>query len=373
MGSGARNTPDVIDGPLTIAELREAAGPATVVYLAATGEGGLALILRPKGAPVEAVELEDLTMAAAMELTAALEYAVDKPAPAVCVEVCERLWLTAMARLLPKLRDAREVVLIPGGALAGLPWHAAKLPGRSGGYVLDELAISYMPNIRSLPVTRKAWENMPRRMRALAVEVPKPTGSTALPATANEVAAVQAHDGVDFPVTLLSGAEATARRLRDAMAQHELIHFAGHAFADPNDPLAGALMLVHGEYLTVRELMASGIGVGRFAVLSACETARVDDLMSDEMVSFPTALMQCGFSGVVGTLWRVADRPTSRLMEAFYEQWRGNRVSPRQALRAAQQSIRDQRRSTPLTWASFVYVGPLSPQRHGLTGVHLAP
>ena len=118
------------------------------------------------------------------------------------------------------------------------------------------------------------------------------------------------------------------------------------------------MLLACDERLTVRELLAGGIGAARFAVLSACETARVEDLMSDEMVSFPTALMQCGFGGVVGSLWAASDRSTSMLMQAFYREWRGKPTGPRQALRAAQQWTRDQRYASPLAWANFVYVGP---------------
>lgn len=357
MGSAARTILAATDGPPAMAELREAAGPATVVYLDATSEGGLALILRPQGAPVDAVELDDLPLAAAMELTATLGYAVEEGDFAICAGVCEELWLTAMGRLLPKLRDATEVVLIPGGALAALPWHAAKLPGRSSGYVLDELAISYMPNTRSLPVARAAWEGRPRQLRALAIEAPEPTSGAPL-ATANEIAAVQSCHGADFQVTRLPGTEATIGRLRDALTRYEVLHFAGHALADPNDPLASALVLVNDTRLTIRELLATGTGAARLAVLSACETARVEDTLSDEMVSFPTALVQCGFSGVVGSLWAAADRPASMLMRAFYEQWRGKRVTPREALRAAQQYTRDNRYASPLHWANFVYVGP---------------
>jgi hypothetical protein len=58
--------------------------PATVVYLDATSEGGLALILRPQGAPAEALELEGLTIAAAMELSAELGYAVEEGESAIC-------------------------------------------------------------------------------------------------------------------------------------------------------------------------------------------------------------------------------------------------------------------------------------------------
>ena len=276
---------------------------------------------------------------------------------AVGDEVCELLWSLAMERLLPRLANSptgrgglggspsragtAEVVLIPGGALAGLPWHAAKLPGRSAGHVLDRIAISYMPNARSLPAARAAWQSMPPSLRALAVEAPEPTSARPL-RTAGEIAAVQAWHGPEFRVIWLPGAEATRPRLREALSQFEVLHFAGHARADP-DPLAGGLLLAGDEFLTVRELMASGIGAARFAVLSACETARVEDLMSDEMIGLPTALVQCGFGGVVGSLWAASDRLTPPLMKAFYREWRGNGAAPRQALRAAQQWSRDRR------------------------------
>jgi CHAT domain-containing protein len=356
MPSAARNALSELDGPPTIAELRQAAGPATVVYLDATGEGGLALILRPGGAPVEFIELEDLTVMTATELVSALEWAVHRSDEEVCTEVCENLWLLAMESMLPRLEDVTEVVLIPGGALAGLPWHAAKLPGKSAGYVLDQLAVSYMPNIRSLPVARAAWRSMPSSLRALAVEAPEPTSAPAL-RTTREIAAVQACHNDEFRVIWLPGTEATKPRLRQALSQFEVLHFAGHARADP-DPLAGGLLLASDEFLTIRELLASGIGTARFAVLSACETARVEDLRSDEMVSFPTALMQCGLGGVVGSLWAASDWPTTMFMKAFYGEWRGKSTTPRQALRAAQQEIRDRRYPSPLAWANFVYVGP---------------
>jgi CHAT domain-containing protein len=356
MTSAARNALSEMDGPPTMEELRRAAGPATVVYLAATGEGGLALILRPGGAPVQHVELEHLTVAAAMDLVTGLEFAIAEADVDVCAEVCQQLWRLAMERLLPRLRDVADVVFIPGGALTGLPWHAAKLPGRSAGHVLDQIAISYMPNVRSLPMARTAWRSMPRSLRALAIEAPEPVSAPPL-RTADEIAAVQAYHGAEFRVIWLPGAEATRPRLREALSQFDVLHFAGHARADP-DPLAGGVLLAHDEFLTIRDLLASGIGVARFAVLSACETARVEDMVSDEMVSFPTALMQCGFGGVVGSLWAARDRPTTMLMKAFYQEWRGKSAAPRQALRAAQQWTRDQRYSSPLAWANFVYVGP---------------
>jgi len=355
MTTAAKSALSALDGPPAMVELRQAAGPATVVYLAATSEGGLALILRPGGAPVEYAELEELTVTAALELVRGLDVALEQPLSGIDEEVCERLWLVGMSQLLPRLRDAAEVVFIPCGALAALPWHAAKLPGRSAGHVLDHLAVSYMPNIRSLPAARAAWQSMPAAPRVLAVEAPEPTSGPRL-RTTQEIAAVQASHGADFRVIWLPGAEATKPRLREALSQFEVLHFAGHAYTDA-DPLASGLVLARDELLTIRELLANGVGAARFAVLSACSTARIEDLVSDEMLSFPTALMQCSLGGVVGSLWPAADRPTVHLMQAFYQEWRGGRASPREALRAAQQRMRERYRS-PLTWANFVYVGP---------------
>jgi hypothetical protein len=356
MTDAVRSTLSGLDVPPAAAELRRAAAPATVVYLDATGEGGLALILRPGGAPVEYLELENLTVATAVELVGALEWGVRTADVEVGEDVCEALWRLAMEPLLPTLTDVAEVVLIPGGVLAGLPWHAAKLPGRSAGHVLDRLAVSYMPNVRSLPVARAAWRSMPPSLRVLAVEAPEPTSAPPL-RTVAEIAAVQACHGADFRVIWLPGTEATRPRLWEALSQFEVLHFTGHAQANP-DPLAGGMLLAHDKFLTIRDLLASGIGAARFAVLSACETARVKDTMSDEMVSFPTALLQCGLGGVVGSLWAASDKPTTMLMKAFYQEWRGKSAAPRQALRAAQQWTRDRRYPSPLAWANFVYVGP---------------
>jgi hypothetical protein len=44
---------------------------------------------------------------------------------------------------------------------------------------------------------------------------------------------------------------------------------------------------------------------------------------------------------VVGSLWPVADALTCALIARFYELWRGDELEPAQALRKAQQWVRD--------------------------------
>jgi CHAT domain len=356
LGSDTARALAELDRPPAFAELREAAAGTPVIHLATTPEGGIALILREGS--VEPVELPELTTGVAAELVDALDEAVREPDPALADELCEALWLAAMDRVLPALDGAPHAVVIPGGRLSVLPWHAARIPGPRAEHVLDRLALSYLPNIRSLPRARAAAQDLTSPLRVLAVGQPMPTTTTVL-ATDAEIAAVCSHDSDRFRVTRLPPAEATAEAVRVALSRFQVIHFAGHAAAVPDNPLASAMSMANDEPLTVRDLLTSDIGAARFAVLSACETARAEDPLSDEAVNFPTALLQCGLDGVVGSLWPSYDRASVMLMERFYQEWQGHQLPPAEALRAAQQWTRDHHRyASPLFWASFVCIGP---------------
>lgn len=357
LGSSVKAALAELERPSDFAGLCQAAGTTPVVHLAVTGEGGLALILR--GGSVEPVELPELTTGDAAELAAALADALgdadQAPDYALADEICEALWGMAMSRVMPALDGTAHAIVIPGGHLATLPWHAARIPGQADEYVLDRVALSYMPNIRSVARARTAAHDMTPPLRVLAIGQPTPTNTAPLKTEA-EIAAVRSHDGEQFQVTPLPGTEATADAVREALAWFQVIHFAGHAIAVPEDPLASAMIMAHDRRLTVRDILASGIGATRFAVLSACETARADNPLSDEIISFPTALLQCGLSGVVGTLWPCLDRAAIMATETFYQEWLDNHAPPAQALRTAQQRVRG-RFASPLAWAPFVYVG----------------
>jgi CHAT domain-containing protein len=364
LGSDAVSALADLDHPPTFAELCQAAGDTAdtadtadtpVVHLATTGQGGIALILR-EGA-VELVDLPELTTDDAAGMVAALDEALVNLDLDLCDQVCEALWDLAMAPVLRALDGVAHAIVIPGGRLSALPWHAARIPGQRAEYVLDRLAISYMPNIRSVPRARAAGRDMTRPLRVLAIPQPMPTAMGPLPATGAEIATVCSHGSERFQVTRLPGTEATVQTVRDAFSRFEVIHFAGHAEAVPDDPLASAMSMAHDQPLTVRDMLTRDTGTMRFAVLSACETARAEDPLSDEIVNFPTALLQCGLSGVVGSLWTSNDRASSMMMETFYAEWQGNRAPPAEALRTAQQQTRDHRFASPLFWANFVYVG----------------
>jgi hypothetical protein len=361
--AGLRSQPGpASDAPpsLDLDGLREAAGPVPVVHLATTTEAGLALILHPRSDAVIPVELPGLTSGAARAMAARFGKAAADRDTGACDEICRELWQLVMRRLVGPLHGFGHTVLIPGGQLSALPWHAAAAPGDHGDQVVDSLAISYAPNVRSLRAARAALAARAEArgpVRAVVVDQPAPSRLARLD-TGAEIAAVLARHSDRLQVTQMPGPDATVEALLKAISRFQVVHFTGHAIMHPTDPLAGAMVMAHDRPLTIRQLMARGPGPARTAILSACHTASAGEILPDEMINFPTALLRCGFSSVVGSLWQSYDKPSAMLMDAFYQEWQCRQDSPSEALSIAQQWTRDHGYKSPLAWANFVHVGP---------------
>jgi CHAT domain-containing protein len=156
--------------------------------------------------------------------------------------------------------------------------------------------------------------------------------------------------------------------------------------------MADAGLALSGEdMLTLRDFTELGSIAGhvRLAVLSACETAVMDGSIANEMISLPTAMIRAGVAGTIGSLWSVpAGESTAVLFARFYDLWRKKGLDPADALRDAQQWVRDttngekharfprifrpgkhlakedfdiwakaRSHNAPYFWAPFVYVG----------------
>ena len=99
--------------------------------------------------------------------------------------------------------------------------------------------------------------------------------------------------------------------------------------------------MANDELLTLRDLQDAWLPNARLVVLSACETAIPGSALPDEVLSLPTGFIQAGVDGVVGSLWAVPDESTMVLMCRFYDLWRKQGVPTAEALRTAQQWVRD--------------------------------
>ena len=333
----------------TFDDVARAAGEQPLAYVAAAEHGGLALVVR--GEDVTHVDLPELGREPVDTL--ARRY-VDRyaefrgePGPnragwdATLADTTSWLWARLMEPLLSELADADAVTLVPGGVLGLLPLHAAWRPdaSRPAGreHALDRLAISYAPNARSLSASRAAARRISGH-RMLAVAAPGGQGVHRHLSLAVREAEAACAAFPDKGTTL--DRDLTVGTVTAAMGTADVVHFACHAFADPAVPLESGLILANDQVLTVRELMGMDLRV-RLALLSACETLVPGRDLPDEVVVLPTGLIQAGAAGVIASLWAVPNLESAVLMVEFYRRWRAGGTAPAQALREAQQWVRD--------------------------------
>jgi hypothetical protein len=93
-------------------------------------------------------------------------------------------------------------------------------------------------------------------------------------------------------------------------------------------------------------------------VLSACQTGLGKDVRGEGLIGLTRGFMYAGASSVVSSLWKVDDEVTAELMKHFYTNMLQRGMPPAAALRAAQNSIREQPQwSSPYYWAAFTFQG----------------
>lgn len=146
--------------------------------------------------------------------------------------------------------------------------------------------------------------------------------------------------------TLLAGGAATESRVKQLAPGPRYLHFATHSFVTDVVPLDSALVL-HGDLtaeagsnglLQAWEIFEQVRLQTDLVVLSACESGLGPEAGGDGLIGLTRAFHHAGARAVVASLWRVADRSTSRLMTEFYSALRDG-LSYDDALRHAQLSM----------------------------------
>lgn len=121
-----------------------------------------------------------------------------------------------------------------------------------------------------------------------------------------------------WSTTLLLGVEVTSERLLQGTSHVGIIHYAGHAMTNLVDPEATALCLTDGD-LNLSRFLEELTARPQMMVLSACQTGQSSLLQApDENLGFASIAMDKGVAIVVGSLWPVADRETTKFMKEFY-------------------------------------------------------
>lgn len=151
-----------------------------------------------------------------------------------------------------------------------------------------------------------------------------------------------------------------------ALSQYRIVHFATHGILNDEYPeLSGIVLSLFDErgrlqedgFLRLNDIYNLNLPV-ELVVLSACQTGLGKNIRGEGLIGLTRGFMYAGASRVVASLWKVDDEATAELMKRFYGSMLKGGLSPAAALRAAQLSMREQKRwRAPYFWAGFILQG----------------
>ncbi|BCJ39445.1 hypothetical protein GCM10010168_63070 [Actinoplanes ianthinogenes] len=262
------------------------------------------------------------------------------------------------ALFAPLPTTATRLVIVPDGLIHRIP--PATLPGPDGLPLVTTHTISHLSSPRDLLIGAAPADDPNRTALILADPDfgPGPVAFNPLPGTAREARMI----GDLLGAEPLTGAAATKSALRRDPPP-SIVHLATHGFVrvgaddriEAGLGLAGANDRDADGILSADEIARLDLRGTRLVVASACETAlgRIHD--SEGAFGLHRSFAIAGARAVVASLWSVPDRPTARLMTAFYRAYLRSGSAP-SALAEAQREAAAQHR--PVTeWGAFTCHG----------------
>lgn len=177
-----------------------------------------------------------------------------------------------------------------------------------------------------------------------------------------------------------TGFDATREKLAAAdLTGYAILHFATHGIIDPKQPEKSGLLLSlvdrngrsQNGFVGLQDIYNLHAPVD-LVVLSACRTGLGKDVRGEGLIGLTRGFMYAGASSVIASLWKVDDEATAELMKRFYSNLLQKGMTPAAALRAAQNSIRQEPQwRSPYFWAAFTLQGEyrqvIKPVRSGFT------
>ncbi|MEM7173233.1 MAG: CHAT domain-containing protein [Pseudomonadota bacterium] len=294
----------------------------------------------------------------------------------VTAGICRWLWAGLMGPLNSTLKrllaarkaddPVREVVLLPSGLLGLLPLHAAQ--DRQKRTFIDRWIVSYAPSVGKLVDCESARVNQDdsnkkpgnRHRRLFAVSDPRENGNEEhrLHFARKEHLVLNRffHSGKSLFLRQDASLETLQSILKNCAAaesEEVFLHFGTHGVFDWYDPANSCLFLADEDLLTLRDLqclaedkaLAGGVErnnhLARLVFLSACESGLFGTQLPEEFIGFPSAFVQAGAAGVVGSLWKVQDSYAYLMGRCFYYYYFEEGMSPAAALRESVLWLKD--------------------------------
>jgi CHAT domain-containing protein len=263
-----------------------------------------------------------------------------------------------------KTVDPPRIWWCPTGPLSFLPIHAARdySKGAIGFKVSDFVTSSYTPTSTALiersRISPKTFQGL------LAVSQPNTPGKSWLPNAAKEISDIQRLGSTNFPVHSLPGELATTDV--KGMGERSWVHLACHAVQDVSEPSQSAFCL-HDGRLTLSRVISNSFRHADFAFLSACQTAKGDDNLSEEAVHLAGGMVVAGYRSVIATMWSIKDNDAPLVANEVYRHFNcDSSPDSSRAAHALHHAVKKNRdklgtergpESTFSSWVPFIHVG----------------
>jgi len=185
-----------------------------------------------------------------------------------------------------------------------------------------------------------------------------------LPNAAKELVDIQQLNSSNFPVHSLSDDLATTASVLEGMGEHSWVHLACHASQHASDPNQSGFSL-HDGRLTLSKIITHSFPHADFAFLSACQTAKGDDTLSEEAAHLAGAMVTAGYRSVIATMWNIKDHHAPMVANEVYSRLvcgpSPDSTRAAHALHHAVKALRDKlgesTESSFLTWVPYIHVG----------------
>jgi CHAT domain-containing protein len=259
-------------------------------------------------------------------------------------DILARLYSILIGPSSDELLDARQIVIVPHGALHYLPFHALMDP--TGTPLVERVELAYAP---SSAVLASCYDR-PSEVEGTGSQLLVGVADPAIPQVAGEIEALRSMFGA---AVVLAGDAATEQAFRRKAPEADVIHLASHAVFRQDNPFFSAIKLADG-WLSLYDLYSMRLRAS-LVTLSACETGVNNVLGGDELVGLARGLFQAGAASVVVSLWAVNDASTALLMQRFYGYLEAG-LGPAAAMRRAQIDLRREY-PHPYHWAPFLAIG----------------
>ncbi len=267
--------------------------------------------------------------------------------------------LSKLQRLIvsfDNLKGIKHIYLIPDGDLHSLP---------TANFFGENISVTSIPSISSLLQPKKAIISTVKNITLFGDPVYFGEENSSLPASITEIENISALFA-ENEKEILRGSDATRETFLRLAPHYDIVHVAAHGVFNSEQPLLSGIAFSNtgrngqqlpNSFFTMNDVHSLHLKKSPIVVLSACKTAFGRNPTLEGYSGFPNAFLAAGARAGFVSLWDVPDRSAAELISMFYNNLVNSKLQPADALREAQNRLRENHRwRHPVHWAGWIVV-----------------